>query len=487
MGHGINIIENETSLKAPVYSDAACQIVVGKAPINLLSNPAGAVNTPILVTSFAEAVEKVGYCTDFDNYELCQSMFMSFKNFTVAPIIFINVLDPSNAEHITVVAAANKTVTSGKVLLTDKGILLSTLTVKKTDDSVTYVAGTDYIATFDDAGEVSVSILSTGAASAATSLKIGYTKLKPSGVTTSDIIGGYNATTGVYKGIEAVEQVFPRLGKTGGILIAPGFSQEPTVMSALKAKSKSINGVFRVINICDVDTDDCKTYTDCNSWKNTNSYTDKFTYLGWPMVKVGTYKFYASAQMAAQLAQTIADEKSGVPYISPSNNDAGITGCCLKDGTEVFLTQAQANVLNEVGIFTYINWQGWKAWGNRMACYPTNSDPKDCFITSRNMFNWWGNTFILTHFPEVDKPMKRKNIDRIVDVENIRANGFVANDEIAAAKMVCIKDENPETSLIAGKITLHQSLTPFPPMEDITNILEYDVAALTNALFGGNA
>lgn len=487
MGHGINIFENETSLKAPVYSDAACQIVVGKAPINLLPAPAMSVNTPILATSFPEAVQKVGYCTDFDNYEICQSIFMSFQNFNVAPIIFINVLDPSNPNHITQVAATSKSVTAGKVQLADSGILLTSLSVKKSDDSKTYVSGEDFIATFDDNGHVAINILSEGTAAGETALKIGYTKLNPAGVTASDIIGGYNAATGAYKGIEAVEQVFPRLGKVGGILIAPGYSQEPTVMSALKAKSKSINGVFRVINICDVDTAVVKTYTDCNSWKNTNSYTDKFTYLGWPMVKVGSYKFCASAQMAALMAQTIAEEKSGVPYISPSNNNAGITGCCLKDGTEVFLTQAQANVLNDVGIFTYINWQGWKAWGNKMACYPSNSDPKDCFVTSRNMFNWWGNTFIQTHFPEVDKPMKRRNIDRIVDVENIRANGFVANEEIAAAKMVCIKDENPETSLIAGKIALHQYLTPFPPMEDITNVLEYDVAALSNALFGGNA
>lgn len=482
MTHGINIVEQETRIKAPVYSDAACQIVVGIAPINLISDPTSAVNKPILVNNFEEAVQKVGYCTDFENYGICQSIYMSFRNQNVAPLVFINVIDPDNANHVTTVAESEKTVTTGKVQLTDDGILLNTLTVK--NDTTPLVVDEDFVASFDDNGKVVIQLV--GESAELETVKVGYTKLNPTGVTASDIVGGYSAATGKYKGIEAVKQVFPVLGKVGGILTAPNFSQNPIVMGALKAMSHSINGVFKCINICDVDTNACDEYTECVQWKNNNSYTDKFTYLGWPKVKIGDYIFCASAQASALMAQTIADEKSQVPYISPSNHDAGITGCCLADGTEVFLDIEQANVLNDNGIFTYINWQGWKLWGNRMACYPANSDPKDCFVTSRNMFNWWANTFILTYFSEIDKPMNRRNIDRIIDTENIRANGFIANEQIAGAKMTFLESDNPQTSLIAGKVTFHQTLTPFPPMEDITNVLEYDVDELSQALFGGN-
>ena len=79
MGHGITIEEEQTSLKAPVYSDAACQIVIGKAPINLLKDPKSAVNKPILVNNFAEAVSNIGYCTDFENY-VGKLRVMAFDN-----------------------------------------------------------------------------------------------------------------------------------------------------------------------------------------------------------------------------------------------------------------------------------------------------------------------------------------------------------------------------------------------------------------------
>ena len=45
---------------------------------------------------------------------------------------------------------------------------------------------------------------------------------------------------------------------------------------------------------------------------------------------------------------------------------------------------------------------GWKAWGNRTACYPGNTDIKDCFIPCRRMYNWWANQFILSYFSKVD-------------------------------------------------------------------------------------
>jgi phage tail sheath protein FI len=488
MGHGIKIAENPTRLSTPVQSDAACQVVVGRAQINLLDNPEDAVNKPILVTDFTEAVAKVGYSEDFDNYEINQSIAMTFKNFAVAPIIFINVLDPNKDSHVEKVNNVSQAITDKKIALDVKGILLKS--IKLTDSAeagaTVYTVDEDYVAAFDDDGNVLITITEDGKLKDAETVKVSYTKLKPSGVTTNDIVGGYNAATGTYKGIECIEKVFPVLNKVPAILTAPGFSQEPVVMAALKAKSNGTNEVFKSINICDVPTDTCKTYDSVNAWKNANSYTDKMTYLGWPMVKFGTKKVYASAHMSALYANKIANLDSGVPCESPSNLDAGIQGCCLKDGTEVNLTIKQANVLNDCGVFTYINWQGWKSWGNNMACYPSNNDVKDHFINVRNFFNWWANSFILTYFAQIDRNMKPRNLDRIVDTENIRANGFAKNENIAAAHIEYVSDSNPITSVIGGTIKFNQYLSCFVPMQEIVNELEYDVDALQKVLFGGN-
>ena len=107
---------------------------------------------------------------------------------------------------------------------------------------------------------------------------------------------------------------------------------------------------------------------------------------------------------------------------------------------------------------------------------------KDRFIASRMMFNWWGNSFILTYFQKVDDPANRRLIEMVIDTENIRANGFKANQQIADAKMTFSAAENPITGLLDGTIKFHQYLTTFTPAKNIENVLEFDVYALQKAL-----
>ena len=58
----------------------------------------------------------------------------------------------------------------------------------------------------------------------------------------------------------------------------------------------------------------------------------------------------------------------------------------LAGGTEVPLTLPNAEYLNSQGIVTGLNFiGGLRAFGNRTACYPANTDPKDAFIPIRRM------------------------------------------------------------------------------------------------------
>jgi len=480
--------EQETSLLAPAQTEAVLQTIIGRAPINLLADPSKAVNKPLLINDFPEGVAKLGYSSNFADYESNQVLAMNFKNFAVAPIIFINVLDPSNSNHVTVVEKASKSIpTSKKINLNDEGILLSTIALSVTDNgtTTTYTADEDYVAAFDDEGKVVITILDTGDLASAAAVDVGYSKLKPSGVTANDIIGGYNSANATYKGIEAVEQVFPLYNKVPSMLLAPGFSKNPTVMAALKAKAADINGVFHADYICDADTTTCLTYDTVNAWKNSNSFTDENGCLVWPKVKFGDNIFHSSIQLGARWASLVAQD-GGVPDLYPSNEDAGIQGACLENGTEVNLTLKQANVLESQGICTYLNWQGWKNWGVFTQAYPNNRDLKDYFNAIRVFFNWWGNTFVLTYFNKIGKPMSRRRIDQIVETENKRCASFINNDQIAAARIEFVESENSATDIISGKICFHRYLTVYPAMVTIEDVLEYDVDALMNRLFGGN-
>ena len=101
------------------------------------------------------------------------------------------------------------------------------------------------------------------------------------------------------------------------------------------------------------------------------------------------------------------------------------------------------------------------------------------------MFDWWGNSFILTYFQKVDDPLNFRLIESVVDSENIRANGYKARFQIADARIEFVPEENPQTDLLNGTIKFNQYLTPFPPAETIINTLEFDPQALADSLTGG--
>ena len=102
--HGVRVLEQATGVVAPITGTAGLQVVFGTAPINLAKDPTGVTNKPVIAYSWAEAVEQLGYSDDWESYTLCQSMYASFKLFGVAPVIFVNVLDP--ATHKTAVSTA---------------------------------------------------------------------------------------------------------------------------------------------------------------------------------------------------------------------------------------------------------------------------------------------------------------------------------------------------------------------------------------------
>ncbi|AKL95015.1 putative phage tail sheath protein [Clostridium aceticum] len=482
--HGISILERPTPVIPPIQTSAGVQVVVGTAPIHLAKDYTRAVNNPIITYSWGEAVENLGYSDDWDKFTLCQSMDVSYRRFNVAPVIFINVLDPKVHKE----DKENETVNIvNKVAgLEVQGVLLDSIVVKGTDAATTYEKDVDYDAGFDKDGNVVINILEGGnIQQGIAELKLNYTKLDPKKVTKLDIIGGYDAAVNKYYGLELVNQVYPKFGVVPGLLLAPGWSHIPEVASVIDAKSIKINGNFNCMNVLDIDSEEVVSYQDAREWKNNHSYTSQFSMVCYPKVQIGERKYWYSAIIAALTAYTDA-QNDDVPYKSPSNKRLPITGTVLADGTEVFLDQLQGNFLNGAGIITAININGWRSWGNNTAVYPASTDPKDRFIPIRRVFNWWGNTFIQTYFQKVDEPTNYRLIESIVDSENIRGNGLQAKGQIAGAKIEFLEAENPMTDILNGKITFIQKIGAFPPAEDIVNILEFDPTILSDALFGGD-
>lgn len=474
--HGVYVSEIATSIVPPVNTEGCVPVVIGTAPIHLAKNPAK-VNMPVLCNSYAEAVEQLGYSDDWKNYTLCEAMYSQFALYGVAPIIFINVLDPD--VHKETVTDKVYSVSDKSAVIKDKPFLRDKLTVK-TSTGTALAANTDYLVTADDAGNIVITM--TGTRAAETSIKVSGTALTPAAVQSSDIIGGVDVNTGKYKGLEVVNSIFSSVGMVPGVIAAPGWSHKPEVAAVMATKAHSINGLFKAVTIVDADTTTVKKYSDVQQWKNTNNYTSADEFVCWPMATMGGKKYHLSTHVLGVLC-ALTYENGDIPYESPSNKTIKIDGLCLADGTVVEMPLENANYLNGNGIATGLNFiGGWKLWGNETGCYPSNTDPKDRFLCVRTMFNWHRQTFIRTYFGKVDGPIRRRNIDTILDSENVRLNGLVAQGVLIAGKMEYRDTENPTTSIIDGIVKFHTLFTPPVPMREIDSELEFDPDAY-RALF----
>lgn len=488
--HGVRVLENPTSLVVPVEGTAGLQVIIGVAPVNLAEDPYNATNKPMLAYSFAEASAAVGYCDNFADYNICESIDASFRVLNVAPIVLINVLDPN--QHKVELAEKAYNVVDGQAVVNTFGVLKDKLVVK--NGGSTLAADTDYVVTFDDDGYAVVTLVNPEGVN---SLTISGVLIDPSQVEYTDIIGGYNVSTGEEKGLEVIRQVFPKLQLTPGLIVCPGWSANANVAAAIAAKCTGINGVFSCEAIVDLNTAKegegkynkeagARKYTDVKEVKEKNGLVSNHLSVEWPCVKVGSKIYHASAIKAALTAYVDASNDD-VPNLSPSNKVVSISGLCLEDGTEVILDEQQANTVNSFGVCTFNNFSGWATWGTNTAAYPSTTDPKDRWFNCRRFFSWWGNSFILTYHQRVDNPNDPRQVEAIVDSENVRGNSYVAQGKCAGIYVEYRAEDNPITDVLNGKAKFLTHLAPYPPMEDICDVLEFDPDMIIAAFEGGNA
>lgn len=471
--HGVSTRQADTSVTTPVTADSGVAFIVGAAPVHTVG---GAVNDPIMCQNYAEAVAALGYSDDWKNYPICEAIYSQFKLYGVSPVVFVNVLDP--AKHKKTVEEANYPLTDGKVLLPLEAL-------KDTVKVTGYDIGTDFDL-FYDGGNLILEVLEGGEIHENTGeLTIAFDAVDPSAITERDIIGGFDTTTKKYSGLELIDKVFPKYGIVADLIVAPGWSEKSEVAAVMAAKAANINGVFEGKALIDVDAAAVQHYTDAPEWKKKQNIFSKYQILFYPMVKLGEKLFHLSTQAAGLMAKVDTDN-GDCPCESASNKNLQANSAVVDDGAageEMLLDPQQANYLNSQGIVTALNFMGgFVLWGNESACFPANTDVKDYFYSVSRMFGWVSNTIVLTFWGKLDKRLNRRLIDNICDTMNIWLNGLTAEEKILGGRVEFREDENPDTSLMAGKATFHVFLTPCSPAKHLHFILEYDVDYLS-ALF----
>lgn len=470
--HGIRSDTEDTEVTAAPTVTPIAQIVIGTAPIHRLDTPAAAVNKPIICYNMDECKAKLGYSEDFEKYTLCQSMYATYKIFSAAPIVFINVLNP--ATHYTAVAAKAYPVNNNAIAI-DDDVIVSTLEIKSGEETIPAAKyETEWVN-----GVLTVNFTE----SVTGSVTVAYNKIDPSKVTKNDIIGSWDTSTDARTGAELIRLVNPTFGVIPAIIIAPGWTTDDTVGAVLASKVKGINGCYDAYTLLDLECSTTRTRAAAITAKGNRTFNEKciFTF---PLVEVGGKKIAYSAVIAALImAQAAAND--GVTCKSPSNQPLDIDNVVLADGTPVCYDEPAGNELNGAGIVTVISRNGWYSWGNNTAAFPGTKDPVKRWIMTGLQFAWIGNDFVNTNHDILDEGVDPKIVENAVSDYNLKLAAFSTDGRIIRGKVTYNESDNTEDTLMEGKFVVRTSIGGKTPMEAIKNIQSYDKAALSEALFGG--
>ena len=479
---GVHVFEKATSVQTPKVATVGIPFVVGTAPVQSAAKPAKS-NVPVLVTSWDEAVEKLGFSYDWESYTLCEFMYSHLQLFGAQPVIFCNISDPASMKREE--AAADYTVADHRVAVSVDAIAdtIKVSVAEGAGEAATTRAlerDTDYSILYDrddtDTYVCIVELLEDGSAYDAETVSVAYSAADPKTATVADVVDG----------VAQVDACLTAVGLVPDLIAAPGWSHNTVVAAVMATKAAAINGLFKGKAVIDVDSSEegVTEYSALSGWKNKNNMVDPDQILCWPMVQLGDYRFHLSAQLCGLMATVDAGNR-GIPYESPSNKNLKMDACVLEDGTPVNLTWNQVDLIaGSWGVVTAVNFldSGWVAKGNYTACYPGNTDVKDQFIPVSRMFDFIGNTLIRTFWSKLDKPMTPALRDSILQTCNIWLGGLTGGGYLYGARAEMLAEENPLTSLLDGIITLHIYNAPPVPAQEIDFILEYDVSYMETAL-----
>lgn len=479
---GVHVFEKATSVQTPKVATVGIPFVVGTAPVQSAAKPAKP-NVPVLVTSWDEAVEKLGFSYDWESYTLCEFMYSHLRLFGAQPVIFCNINNPASMKREE--AAADYTVADHRVAVSVDAIA-DTIKVSVAEGAGETAAtralerDTDYSILYDrddtDTYVCIVELLEDGSAYDAETVSVAYSAADPKTATVADVVDG----------VAQVDACLTAVGLVPDLIAAPGWSHNTVVAAVMATKAAAINGLFKGKAVIDADSgeDGVTEYSQISGYKNKNNFVDVDQILCWPMVQLGDYRFHLSTQLCGLMATVDAGNR-GIPYESPSNKNLKMDACVLADGTPVNLTWNQVDLIaGSWGVVTAVNFldSGWVAKGNYTACYPGNTDVKDQFIPVSRMFDFIGNTLIRTFWSKLDKPMTPALRDSILQTCNIWLGGLTGGGYLYGARAEMLAEENPLTSLLDGIITLHIYNAPPVPAQEIDFILEYDVSYMETAL-----
>lgn len=455
-------------------------VYVGTAPVNLVRGYAGAgiIHLPVKLFNDADAQQKIGASNDWVSFSLCEAVAAHFDNAmgNIGPIVVINVLNP-DVHRASAATETNLSFTNGRASFRSDRVILDTLALTDKVEGVDYAVDYDY-------GRGSVIVQSLNMAEPITGIvTASYYEVDPSAITAEDIIGGVTAN-GVYTGLGALQLVYPNLNEIPNLLAAPGWSHNPDVYRAMVNAAQQINGHWNAFVLADIPLVDAAsaavdTMVKATAWKASNGYTSEFSMVCWPMVADVSGRLFHLSSLAAATMQRVDLSHDGIPMETPGNKTIPAVRHFFgaDSPNQGYDKQAASNNLASAGITTAVAWAGaWVLWGDHTAAYQYGAeiDPRAIFDVSIRMLLHVTNSFQREWAPQIDAPMTRQLIDRILNREQEKLDALAAMGALLGEPRIqFIESVNPTEEMMNGHFRWDIQVTPTPPLKSATVYVAY--------------
>ena len=391
-------------------------------------------------------------------------------------VVVVNVFDPTvNTKTITDEVV---TLVNGKCALADApiGALIS---IKNNSGSVIpTVAGIDY--TLDDYGNF-VSL--TSRIGFTTTVKFTYKALDATTITANQIIGGIDSTSNIRTGLALFDLTYTTFGFTPKIFVSPFYSQ----ISAVDTQLALLADKFRAVYLKDAPLGTSLGNVIQGRGNTTINFNtaSRRAMLLYPFGK--SYDKAAAADAlypySAFMAGLIAwnDNENGY-WTSPSNKTIPIlTGTEVPVSFQINDAGCEANQLNAVGVTTIVSsyGSGFKAWGNRSAAFPTDTDPRN-FISLQRLDDIITESMELAVASDLDKPITAAFIRTMLAKGNTLIANLIRQGAVQpGSKVVYNKTDNPADQLAKGHIVFTRIYMGAPPAERVTFNNVIDITLLS--------
>ncbi|WP_329906171.1 phage tail sheath protein [Serratia quinivorans] len=276
--------------------------------------------------------------------------------------------------------------------------------------------------------------------------------------TTTNIIGGVDATTGKKTGMKALLAAQSLLGVKPRILGAPGHDSK-AVATELLSVAQSLRA-FAYLSAYG-----CKTVSEAIAYRENFSQREAMLiwpdFLSWDTVTNTDATAFATARALGLRAKI--DQQTGWHKTLSNVGVNGVTGISADVFWDLQDSATDANLLNKNDVTTLIRKDGYKFWGSRTC----SDDPLFQFENYTRTAQVLADTMAEAHMWAVDMPLHPSLAKDILEgikakFRELKSAGYIIDGN------AWIDDAaNDKDTLKAGKLVIDYDYTPVPPLENL--------------------